>query len=69
MLEKILKLPVPAPRDADDHAQADTQRNQRLFDWADAVLRKLGLDKAIAARGRSRSCATLRSMMLRIPPS
>ena len=59
MVEKILKLPVPASRDADDHAQADTQRNQRLFDWADAVLRKLGLDKAIAA---ARSIEELRGI-------
>jgi predicted P-loop ATPase len=59
MVEKIVKLPVPAFRDADDHAQADTQRNQRLFDWADAVLRKLGLDKAIAA---ARSIEELRGI-------
>ena len=46
---KVISLPVPASQDADDHARADTQRNQRLFDWADAVLKKLGLDKAVAA--------------------
>ena len=46
---KVIKLPVPASQDADDHARADTQRNQRLFDWADAVLKRLRLDKAVAA--------------------
>jgi predicted P-loop ATPase len=46
----VLKLPVPTPQgDADEHARADTQRNQRLFDWADAVLKKLRLDRAVAA--------------------
>jgi predicted P-loop ATPase len=48
----VIKLPVPAPQDAndgDDHARAGTQRNRRLFDWAEAVLAKLRLDKAVAA--------------------
>jgi predicted P-loop ATPase len=48
-MAKVLGLPVPASQDAEDHARADTQRNQRLFDWADAVLKKLGLDKEVAA--------------------
>jgi predicted P-loop ATPase len=29
--------------------QRAKQRNQRLFDWADAALKKLGIDKAVAA--------------------
>ena len=52
-------MPVPASQDADEHARADTQRNQRLFDWADAVLKRLGLDKAVAA---ARSIEELRSV-------
>ena len=56
---KVIKLPVPASQDADEHARADTQRNQRLFDWADAVLKRLGLDKAMAA---ARSIEELRSI-------
>ena len=49
--DKIVKLPVPASpqdKDADEHARTETQRNQRLFDWADAVLKRLGLNKAVA---------------------
>jgi hypothetical protein len=45
---KVINLPVPASPEADEHARADTQRNQRLFDWADAVLKRLRLDKAVA---------------------
>jgi len=48
---EVVKPPVPASQDAqdaDEHARADTERNQRLFDWADAVLRRLGLNKAVA---------------------
>jgi hypothetical protein len=56
---KVLKLPVPASQDADEHARADTQRSQRLFDWADAVLKRLRLDKAMAA---ARSIEELRSV-------
>src|ERR1700683_756574 len=48
-MAKLISLPVPASQDAEDHARADTQRNQRLFDWADAVLKRLRLDKAVAA--------------------
>jgi hypothetical protein len=46
---KVLKLPVPVSQDADEFARADTERNQQLFAWADAVLKKLRLDKAVAA--------------------
>jgi predicted P-loop ATPase len=45
----VIKLPVPASKDADEHARAETQRKRRLYDWADAVLTKLGLPKALAA--------------------
>ena len=58
---KVISLPVPASQDAEDHARADTQRNQRLFDWADAVLKRLGLDKAVAA---ARSIEELRRVTL-----
>ena len=58
---KVISLPVPASQDAEDHARADTQRNQRLFDWADAVLKRLRLDKAVAA---ARSIEELRRVTL-----
>ena len=59
-MAKVLKLlPVPTSPDADQHARADTQRNQRLFDWADAVLKGLRLDKAVAA---ARSTEELRNV-------
>jgi hypothetical protein len=45
----VINLPVPASQGADEHARADTERKQRLFDWADAVLKTLRLDKAVAA--------------------
>jgi predicted P-loop ATPase len=60
MVEPI-KLPIPASQDTDDCARADTERNQRLFDWAEAVLRRLRLDKAVAA---ARSIEQLRSITL-----
>jgi predicted P-loop ATPase len=46
---KIVTLPVPISRSEGEHARSDTERNQRLFAWALAVLNQLGLDKAIAA--------------------
>ena len=58
---ELIKLPVPASQDADDYARADTQRNQRLFDWADGVLKRLGLDKAVAA---AKSIEELRKITL-----
>jgi hypothetical protein len=47
----VLKLPAVTASQggADKHARADTQRNRRLFDWAAAVLKGLGLDRAVAA--------------------
>jgi hypothetical protein len=62
--DKVVKLPVPAAQQAkgaDEHARADTERNQRLFDWADAVFKKLGLDKAVAA---AKSIEVLRGITL-----
>jgi len=59
MVNKVIHLPVPTskgatqgtasqgPQGADEYAQADTQRRQRLFDWADAVLSKLGVARAV----------------------
>ncbi len=31
------------PHDADEHSRAETERKQRLFEWADRVLADLGL--------------------------
>jgi putative DNA primase/helicase len=37
-------VPFPsAPPDADEHARAETERKQRLFEWADRILADLGL--------------------------
>ena len=58
-MPKVIKLPVPVSQDADEHARADTERNQRLFDWADVVLKRLRLDKAVAA---ARSIEELRAV-------
>jgi predicted P-loop ATPase len=57
--KKIIQLPVLVVPDADD--RADDQRNRRLFDWAKAVLRQLGLDQAIA---QARSNEELRCVTL-----
>jgi predicted P-loop ATPase len=68
--DKIVRLPVPASRPeaqdtdawtAESHARADTERRQQLFDWADGLLAKLGLDKAIAA---AKSIEALRGIVL-----
>jgi predicted P-loop ATPase len=57
-----IKLPIPTPPpNADAHARADTGRNQQLFNWAEGVLKALGLDKAIAA---ARSIEELRRLTL-----
>jgi hypothetical protein len=40
---------VPIRADADAHARAETERRQRLFEWADAILDGLGLRSAVAA--------------------
>src|SRR5258705_4190893 len=47
---KVLKLPIPTPPpDAEEHARAETERLTALFQWADGVLRVLGLAEAIRA--------------------
>jgi predicted P-loop ATPase len=50
-MSEIRQFPlVPvSPPGAEDHARAETQRNQALFTWADRVLEQLGLTQAIAA--------------------
>ena len=60
-MAKVVTLPVSASQDAgaDEHARAETQRKQRLFDWADAVLEQLGLVRAVAA---ARSIVELRTI-------
>ena len=60
-MAQMIDLVPPAAQDAEEHARADTQRNKQLFDWADAVLRRLGLDEAIAA---ARSIQELRRITL-----
>lgn len=45
-----IKLPIlTPPPNADTHARAETERKQRLFAWAEAILRRLGFDKVVAA--------------------
>ena len=41
----IVQLPVAAATDAEEHARAETERRQRLFEWALGVLKRLGLDR------------------------
>ena len=45
-MSDVVKL-VPLKQNAEDHARANTERNQRLFDWADAVLERLGIVEAV----------------------
>jgi predicted P-loop ATPase len=40
-------IPFP-PLGAEEHARAETDRKQRLFAWADAVLQELGLAERVA---------------------
>ena len=50
MVAKVVNLPVPgADPTADERAQAHADRQQRLFEWAAAVLEELGLTEAVAA--------------------
>jgi hypothetical protein len=44
-----LPAPVSQQQSEDQHARADTERKRRLFAWADAVLKRLGLDAAVKA--------------------
>jgi predicted P-loop ATPase len=48
-MTKIVKLPVPvaSKKTADEHTRSDTERKQRLFAWAAAVLKQLGLERAM----------------------
>jgi len=63
-MNEVVKLPVPTrPADEAEHARADTQRNQRLFKWAEEVLQRLGLDKAVAA---ARSIEELRHITFNV---
>src|SRR5262249_19481581 len=51
-MAKVVKLlPVPASLSAEEHARAETERRQRLFDWADAALKDLGLIEVLTAAG------------------
>ncbi len=47
--KKLIHLSLPT--EADEHARAETERRQRLFKWALGVLKRLGLDKAVAVAG------------------
>jgi hypothetical protein len=60
---KIFKLPVSVATDADSHARAETERNQRLFDWAVNVLKSIGLYQAVAL---AESVEALRKIVLDI---
>jgi putative DNA primase/helicase len=46
-MAKVIKWPIPVPKDADDHVRADTERTRRLFNWSDATLKQVGLHKAV----------------------
>src|SRR5262249_16917014 len=45
MPNTLIRFP---PLGAEEHARAETQRKQRLFEWADRVLRELGLAERVA---------------------
>jgi predicted P-loop ATPase len=47
-MAKLINLPTPVTLDADAHARADSERAKGLFAWADAVLKQIGLTKAVA---------------------
>jgi predicted P-loop ATPase len=57
--KNVVQLPVLVSSDADE--RADDQRNRRLFDWARAVLNRIGLDQAVA---RAQSIDELRRITL-----
>jgi Virulence-associated protein E-like domain len=48
-MARLINLPIPAALYADAHARADSERAEQLFAWADAVLKQVGLTKAVAA--------------------
>jgi len=62
-MAKVMKLPVPVALSAEEHARAETERRQRLFDWAEAVFKELGLIKALAA---ARSLEQLRGIVFNV---
>jgi hypothetical protein len=59
MASNIIPLRPPG---ADEHAQSETERKQALFDWGGAVLRELGVTKAVRAAHQSKNFAASRSM-------
>jgi len=60
-MAKLINLPVPIEGNTEANASAESDRKRRLFAWADAVLRQLGLSQAIA---RASSVAALRRIVL-----
>ena len=49
-MAKIINLPgLAKPTTEEEHARADTERNQRLFDWALGVLKAVGVYRAVNA--------------------
>jgi hypothetical protein len=45
--ENVVRLRLPMPVPDADHAGADARRKAELLDWALAVLKRLGLEKAV----------------------
>jgi predicted P-loop ATPase len=62
-VSEIIKLPVPSSsaKSAKEHADAETERDKQLFNWADGVLKAIGKAKAIAA---ARSTQELKAIPL-----
>src|SRR5262245_7984142 len=60
-MPKVVRLPVQVAQDADAHARANTERTRRLFAWADATLKRLGLDQTVL---RAKSIEELDRMRL-----
>ena len=60
-MAKLINLLVPIEGNTEANARAESDRKRRLFAWADAALRQLGLSQAIA---RASSVAGLRRIVL-----
>ena len=45
--DKVVRLRLPVPVPDADHAGADARRKAELLDWALAVLKQLGMEKAV----------------------